>query len=132
LKQADVRTLAVKLMTKHGLIESGWRFEWDKAETRIGCCHYGSKRITLSKLLVPNLPRSEVRNTILHEIAHALVGPRRGHGPIWQAKAIEVGARPEKSYVGPNPINRKSIPHEIGSPSCPLIFVFFSMHGPGK
>ena len=33
----------------------------------------------------------DVVDTILHEIAHALVGLKAGHGPIWQRKAREIG-----------------------------------------
>jgi predicted SprT family Zn-dependent metalloprotease len=40
----------------------------------------------------------EVRDTILHEIAHALVGPGHGHDGVWKAKCREIGARPEACY----------------------------------
>jgi Zn finger protein HypA/HybF involved in hydrogenase expression len=33
----------------------------------------------------------EVKNTLLHEIAHALVGPHHGHDRVWRAKALELG-----------------------------------------
>ena len=32
-----------------------------------------------------------ITDTILHEIAHALVGPRHGHNAIWRQKAREIG-----------------------------------------
>ncbi len=32
-----------------------------------------------------------VKNTILHEIAHALVGNGNGHNWVWQQKALEIG-----------------------------------------
>jgi hypothetical protein len=35
--------------------------------------------------------RSEILDTILHEIAHALVGHKEAHGPVWVAKAKEIG-----------------------------------------
>ena len=31
------------------------------------------------------------KDTILHEIAHALVGPSHGHNAIWRRKAREIG-----------------------------------------
>jgi predicted SprT family Zn-dependent metalloprotease len=42
------------------------------------------------------LPEAEITDTLLHEIAHALVGPRHGHDLVWQAKCIEIGARPKR------------------------------------
>jgi hypothetical protein len=38
----------------------------------------------------------EIVDTILHEIAHALVGPRHGHDTVWKAKCTDIGARPER------------------------------------
>ena len=43
----------------------------------------------------------EVRDTILHEIAHALVGPGHGHDAVWKAKCVEVGAKPEAAAATP-------------------------------
>lgn len=39
----------------------------------------------------------EVRDTILHEIAHALA-PRAGHGPKWRAICRQIGAEPKRCY----------------------------------
>lgn len=95
---ADVPHLARHLMTKHGLV--GWRFEWDHAKRRAGCCRYRSKRITLSvhyvSLNVADKP-DDVVDTILHEIAHAL-SPGDGHGEEWKAACVRIGARPERCY----------------------------------
>jgi len=33
-----------------------------------------------------------VRDTLLHEIAHALVGTAHGHDEVWKAKCLEIGA----------------------------------------
>jgi hypothetical protein len=41
-------------------------------------------------------PESEVRDTILHEIAHALAGARAGHGPAWVATALRIGCSAER------------------------------------
>ena len=37
----------------------------------------------------------EVRDTILHEIAHALAGAKARHGPAWKAIAKRLGATPK-------------------------------------
>lgn len=92
LAQAELLTNA--LMNQYGLIARGWRFEWDGAKARFGCCYHGSKRITLSKPLTEVGRDEEVEDTIRHEIAHALTGPQHGHDLAWKLKAIEVGAKP--------------------------------------
>ncbi len=35
---------------------------------------------------------AEIQATLLHEIAHALVGPGKAHGREWQAAARQIGA----------------------------------------
>ena len=40
----------------------------------------------------------EIKNTILHEIAHALVGPKHGHNEIWKQKALEIGCDAERCH----------------------------------
>lgn len=89
---------AISLMNKYGLLDSGWQFEFDNAKRRFGCCKYRSKRITLSKYLVELNEFAEVKNTILHEIAHALVGSRHGHDWVWKQKALEIGCDGNRCY----------------------------------
>ena len=80
---------AKMLMAAHGL--TGWRFEWDNAKRRFGCCHHSTRTISLSRVLTVQLEESAVRNTMLHEIAHALVGAGNGHNAVWRATAISIG-----------------------------------------
>lgn len=97
----DVTSTANLLLTKHGLTQQGWRFKFDHAKRRAGCCRYRRKMITLSRHYVAmNLATrpDDVLDTILHEIAHALAGPRAGHGPEWKAICVQIGARPERCY----------------------------------
>jgi predicted SprT family Zn-dependent metalloprotease len=85
----DAEKLAKDLMNQHGL--HYWNFKFDNAKRRLGLCSYSNRTISLSKhlTLLNELPR--VKNTILHEIAHALVGCNNGHNWIWRQKAIEIG-----------------------------------------
>ena len=39
-------------------------------------------------------PPEKVLDTLLHEIAHALAGPKARHGPVWKAIAKKLGATP--------------------------------------
>ncbi|MFO0798290.1 MAG: SprT-like domain-containing protein [Gemmataceae bacterium] len=94
------KTLAVTLMAQHGLNE--WEFGFNTNKRRAGVCRYPVRgrpgRIELSKHYVLRNPADEVRDTVLHEIAHALVGHGHGHNEVWKAKCVEVGARPERCY----------------------------------
>jgi predicted SprT family Zn-dependent metalloprotease len=91
---------AIGLMKQFGL--TGWRFEFNRARRRAGVCHYPNVarpgRIGLSVHFVDRNSEAEIRDTILHEIAHALAGPLAGHGPAWQAICLRIGARPERCY----------------------------------
>lgn len=44
----------------------------------------------------------EVTNTILHEIAHAIVGAKHGHDRVWRAKALEIGCDGQRCSDGSN------------------------------
>lgn len=96
IQQAEL--LASNLMTQHGLYDKGWRFEYDRAKKRIGGCDHSHQVIQLSATLTALNSEEEIRDTILHEIAHALVGYSHGHDTTWKLKAREIGARPERCY----------------------------------
>jgi hypothetical protein len=88
------RTLATSLLAHHGLHD--WRVAFDNAKRRAGQCRYADRVISLSAGLTRLHPEDEVRDTVLHEIAHALVGPSAGHGPAWRAKAREIGCSAQR------------------------------------
>jgi predicted SprT family Zn-dependent metalloprotease len=94
--------LANILMSKHDLTAKGWRFEFDTAKRRFGCCNHRYRKITLSKALVQVNTEERVKNTILHEIAHALVGCGHGHDWVWRNKAIEIGCDGKRCYTSEN------------------------------
>lgn len=89
-------TLARNLINQH--LGDKWHFKFDRAVRRFGCCCHTDKLITLSKKLVELNDESQVTDTILHEIAHGLVGMGHGHDKIWKQKCIEIGAKPERCY----------------------------------
>jgi predicted SprT family Zn-dependent metalloprotease len=96
----EAQTLALALMTEHGLRDNAkfatkdfWSFAFDNRKRRVGACHYGKRLITLSRPIVILNTEAEIRDTILHEIAHAKA-EGSGHGIIWQVMAQSIGARP--------------------------------------
>jgi hypothetical protein len=63
-------------------------------KTALGLCSFSKCTITIQRTYAQVGDQALVIDTILHEIAHALVGPGKAHGLVWQAKAVELGARP--------------------------------------
>ncbi|HIZ97691.1 MAG TPA: SprT-like domain-containing protein [Candidatus Janibacter merdipullorum] len=90
----DAREMARGLMDEHGLED--WTLLLDRAKRRAGVCRYTDRAIGLSRHLTLIHTPDQVRDTVLHEIAHAHAGPRAAHGPRWQAAATAIGARPER------------------------------------
>ena len=94
----DAMRLADELLDHHGLTSKGWVFQFDMARRRFGACHYTSRKITLSQHITEMNDEAEVRNTILHEIAHALAGHAAAHGPHWQRVCLEIGGDGVRCY----------------------------------
>ena len=85
----DVRREAEDLLRMH--LDASWSFAFDNAKRRAGACDYLRKRITLSRYLSARYDDETNRQTILHEIAHALAGPAAGHGADWKRIARSLG-----------------------------------------
>lgn len=81
--------MARELLDEHGLVD--WTVVFDRAKRRAGVCRAGVREIGLSGPLTELHDEAEVRDTVLHEIAHALVGPRHGHDAVWRATALRIG-----------------------------------------
>lgn len=95
-KMMTTMALARSYLIDYGLIE--WSFKFDNAKRRAGCCKYRYKIISLSRYYVDMNDYDEIIDTILHEIAHAIVGPGNGHGPKWVEACLVVGAKPVRCY----------------------------------
>jgi predicted SprT family Zn-dependent metalloprotease len=109
--------LARDLMKQHELV--GWTFELDHARRRFGRCDYTHRRITLSRSLTFLNPIEEVRDTILHEIAHALT-PGGNHGPRWRGMCLQIGARPIRCFTDDRVVSLPRPParYLFGCPKC--------------
>ncbi len=124
LKKAQ--ELAIKLMDAYGLIDDGWTFRFDNSKRRFGVCSYLKKtptingRIGLSKYLVVLNDEKAVRNTILHEIAHALTVGHH-HDAVWVAKAKEIGCDGTRCY-NPDELETLKLKYVANCPKCEKVF----------
>lgn len=90
----DAFALAEDLLDHHGL--GAWSVQYDGAKRRAGICRFGPKVIGLSAPLTALHSDADVRDTVLHEIAHALAGPRHGHDATWREIASRIGCSGER------------------------------------
>ena len=75
-------------------------FKFNNSKTSLGKCRYGHHRVIfLSRWFVLNNSEHEIRDTILHEIAHALDFHDRGttdHGRNWRRHCRRIGCVPRR------------------------------------
>lgn len=108
----SVRQDALAQFAKH--LKTHWHFKFDSAKRRLGCCDYTRKTISLSRHYVElNYKENPqiIRNTILHEIAHALQyeeGSKTGHNSRFYELCRQIGATPSRCCSDRN-LNR--VPH---------------------
>jgi predicted SprT family Zn-dependent metalloprotease len=98
MEHREAETLARELMNAHGV--GDWTFGWNRRKRALGLCRYHERRIELSMYFVRDNGLDSIRDTILHEIAHALAGQRAGHGPRWKAACIKLGCKPDRCDKG--------------------------------
>lgn len=104
----EAKRMARELMREHGI--GHWKLSWMDERHTAGTCqtyrwHKDIRRtsghIRLSRVFFTYFDVLEARDTILHEIAHALTDPKLpGHGTEWRKTAQEIGGKGAK-YVDP-------------------------------
>ena len=94
-----VAGMARQLMDEHGL--TGWTLAFVEAKRRLGDCHFRHRVIRISRTHALEGSEEQIRDTVLHEIAHAIAGREAAHGPLWKVTARRIGATPRaKAYEG--------------------------------
>ena len=99
---AEVEALAndfIKRHTANSGLGGDWRFGFDLAPSRAGVCKYDERRIDLSVSYCLSASRADIIDTILHEIAHAIVGKAHNHDAVWTAKALEIGCTGQRTHA---------------------------------
>ncbi len=97
----------------HAQLRAQWTFGFDLATTRAGVCRYRERRIDLAVSYCLAASRADIEDTILHEIAHAIVGPQHNHDAVWKAKAREIGCKGERCHRV-----QQSVPKWVGECGC--------------
>jgi hypothetical protein len=98
----DLRTITAFYKEMHdqllaaGKIPYPYAFKFNANKSRAGVCRFGpTPVIEVSKIYIesPNITMEDIKNTILHELAHAMTGPNvpAPHGPEWKAAALSIG-----------------------------------------
>jgi len=113
----EAQTLARTAMRAHGLY--GWTFSFNRSKSTFGMCYHQRREIQLSTLLTQHADKAQVMQTIGHEIAHVLVGPGHGHGPVWQRKMRELGLRVERCSVNSDETMQKIAQSRKYTLHCP-------------
>lgn len=72
-----------------------YRFGWMNEKRTNGRCEYRTRTIRLSRHLTPLRTDAAVRQTIMHEIAHALT-QGSGHGREWKNQMRAFGLSPNR------------------------------------
>lgn len=124
MRLADAKRLAEYHMSRH-LNMGLWELRFNHNMNHLGFCFHPKRkqrgRIELSRHYVFLNTPSFVLDTILHEVAHALVGPGHGHDVVWQSKAIELGANP-------TPCKQAKMPRGKYGAVCPCCRDVFRRH----
>lgn len=86
---ANVRKFATDLLEENGLFD--WSISFERSLVRAGTCRYLQKSICFNVLFLKSVSVSEIRNTVFHEVAHALAGPTAGHEEKWASICEQLG-----------------------------------------
>jgi predicted SprT family Zn-dependent metalloprotease len=93
MSENEVEKMFESLSKKYNL--AGYSFMFDRAKSRRGR-HIGIKKlITMSKYNIQHRSYEATKNTLLHEVAHAIAymkyGRSQKHNSIWRDIAVSIG-----------------------------------------
>jgi predicted SprT family Zn-dependent metalloprotease len=91
-------------ITAAGIFDlSGWKFTLGNARRTFGTCYYNRKLIRMSKPLCELNSEERVRETLLHELGHAVAGRNTGHSWAWREACRKIGLEnPTRCYSTEN------------------------------
>ena len=86
---------------KWGLLE--WELKLSNQKRHLGYCRPRKKLISISRAFMETNPFPVIKDTLLHEIAHALHFLETGktnHNNGWKSFALKVGCEPKRCATG--------------------------------
>lgn len=111
-RRKRVRDETFKLLTENGM--TGWRVRFNPRLTRaLGRCNYRTKTIEYQPRYMEQNDWAQVQTTVLHEVAHAIVGYGHGHGATWAQAARRLG------LADPSAINSTATLSKRFTGTCP-------------
>ena len=116
----EAQLLAESLMLEHGLHD--WSYGVNNRKKALGLCFSRLQRIELSRNFITYNDEITITETLLHEIAHAIVGTEHGHDNVWKEMAEKIGARPMRTT------SRVVMPPGKWQAKCPGCGLMFSRY----
>jgi predicted SprT family Zn-dependent metalloprotease len=103
-----------------------YNLQWDNGVRRLGYCNPYYKIVSISMNHIRGSADSEVVDTLLHEVAHAVAEERakvrgvriKSHGFEWRSACLEVGARPERVKHTAYTIDRPQSKYTLTCNTC--------------
>lgn len=99
MNRQEATQITRDLMNDNGLNDWKLRLITDVKTPFLGRCAESQQCIYLNAHHIDQHHSELVKDTVLHEIAHALVGVKHGHDEIWRAKAKELGSHALEACV---------------------------------
>lgn len=103
MNQKEVEAFFHEEYTKYkNEIKGHYIFKFNKNITRAGVCKFpmsgtvGQIEISTVYMAHKDTKARDIKNTVLHEIAHAIAGPDAGHGPRWKEIARRIGCNAKR------------------------------------
>ena len=96
-RKQQITELWLNQQTKWGL--EGWELKFSNRKRTLGHCNCSKKIISISNAYLRINPFPVMKDTLLHEIAHAVHFNKTGktnHGNGWKEIAREVGCKPKR------------------------------------
>ena len=102
MNESQVRQITIDLLKQHDLYGKV-TLKFGSARSQLGSYRAGKRNgqeiriLTISMAMALLNSEEELRDTVKHEIAHAIAGVRAGHGPEWRTVARQIGANPVRT-----------------------------------
>lgn len=89
------KRLAQKVFDKYKdrIGDDGYKLVFNKSRAAAGLCYFHKKTIEISIFFLKSskIKDTDVEDTVLHEISHAIAGWDAAHGPEWKDVALSLG-----------------------------------------